>query len=231
MNLFEYLAEMTNWTRPSTGIMAHLGQHLGLTLLGVGIAAVIAIPLGMLIGHTHRGRHLLAVLGALARAVPWIGLVVVFVLLVGVDGGGVLVTLVIAAAPVILMATATATGAADPDAVHSARALGLSPIQVAATIEWPLALPQILIGVRTATLLVVATVTISAYAGASGLGRLLVEGQRQGQGGYPQMFAGAVLVAAVAVLLHSVLTAASWAAKRASRRSARFDDLIPLPSA
>lgn len=231
MSLFEYLAEMTNWTRPETGIVARIVQHLVLTVLAVGLAAVVTIPLGMLIGHAHRGRLVLAGLGTVTRAVPWVGLVVALVLLVGADGSGLLVILVIAAAPVILVATATGVGAADPAAVHSARALGLGPIQVAGTIEWPLALPQILTGVRTAGLLVVATVTVAAYAGAGGLGRFLVDGQRQGPGGYPQMFTGAVLVAAVAVLLHVLLAAATWAAARTGRRTARFDDRLPLPAA
>lgn len=231
MNLFEYLTEMTSWTRPETGIMARLLQHLVLTVIGVALAAVIGIPLGLLIGHTHRGRPVLSVLGALGRAVPWIGLIVALVLLVGVDGPGLLVTLVVAAVPVILIATANGVRAVDPAAVHAARALGLSPIQIIGTIEWPLALPSIMTGLRTAGLLVVATVTVAAYAGADGLGRFLVDGQRQGPGGYPQVFTGAVMVAAVAVLLHVLTAGATWAVARTGRRATRWDDLVPLPAA
>ena len=75
--------------------------------------------------------------------------------------------------------------------------------QVVGQVEWPLALPLVISGLRSATLQVVATATVAAFVGGGGLGRLLISGQRTSN--YPQMFAGAFLIALLAIVLDLLL--------------------------
>ena len=112
------------------------------------------------------------------------------VLLLGTGFGKTVLVLTLLALPAILTATAAGIHGADREAVHAARALGMSEGQVISKVEWPLALPLVISGLRSATLQVVATATVAAFVGGGGLGRLLISGQRSGN--YPQMFAGRV---------------------------------------
>jgi osmoprotectant transport system permease protein len=97
-----------------------------------------------------------------------------------------------------------------------------------AKVEWPLALPLVISGLRSATLQVVATATVAAFAAGGGLGQLLTSGQASQN--YPQMFAGAVLVAALAIIFDLLLSAVGWAAGRRTRprgRTTRSAQPIP----
>ena len=87
--------------------------------------------------------------------------------------------------------------------MHAARALGMSERQIVAKVEWPLALPLVISGLRSASVQVVATATVAAYSGGGGLGRLLITGNATGN--YPEMFAGALLVAVLAMVLDVLL--------------------------
>jgi osmoprotectant transport system permease protein len=89
--------------------------------------------------------------------------------------------------------------------------------QIVGQVEWPLALPLVISGLRSATLQVVATATVAAFAAGGGLGRLLISGQRTSN--YSQMFAGAVLIALLAIALDILLGGIGWAAARAARPS------------
>lgn len=207
MNVLGYLLDPASWMRPGDGIVLRIIQHLVLTVVAVGIAAVVAVPSGVLIGHARRGHAAVLGVSQVARSVPTLGLLVLMVLLIGVGDVGVGLPLVILAVPPILAATVTGMRTADHGAVHTARALGLSPVQVAVRIELPLAAPRMVAGLRSAAVQVVAVTTVAAYTGAGGLGRLIVDGQRVGPGGYPQMFAGAVLVAGLAIVLDALFAA------------------------
>ncbi|HTF39990.1 MAG TPA: ABC transporter permease [Propionibacteriaceae bacterium] len=211
MNLFEYLADPANWTGPG-GIWNLLLQHLGYTVASVGLAAVIAIPLGIVIGHTGRGSFLVIGLSNAARAIPTLGLLVLVVLLLGTGIGPIIGVLAILALPPVLTATAAGIRGADHEAVHAARAIGMSEPQVVAKVEWPLALPLVISGLRSATLQVVATATVAAYSSGQGLGRLLITGNATRN--YPEMFAGAFLVAVLAIVLDILLGGLGWLARR-----------------
>src|SRR5215207_8732493 len=171
MNLFEYLADPANWTGPG-GIWDLLLQHLGYTVASVGLAAVIAIPLGIVIGHTRRGSFLVIGLSNAARAIPTLGLLVLVVLLLGTGIGPIIGVLAILALPPVLTATAAGIHGADHEAVHAARALGMSEPQIVAKVEWPLALPLVISGLRSASLQVVATAARTSTPIASGISRL-----------------------------------------------------------
>jgi osmoprotectant transport system permease protein len=211
MNIFSYLTDPANWQGPA-GIWNLLLQHLAYTAASVAIAAAIAIPLGIFIGHTGRGSFLVIGVSNAARAVPTLGLLVLVVLLLGTGVGPIIGVLAVLALPPILTATATGIHGADPEAVHAARALGMSARQIVSKVEWPLALPLVISGLRSATLQVVATATVAAYSSGEGLGRLLITGNATRN--YPEMFAGAFMVAALAVVLDILLGGLGWLASR-----------------
>jgi osmoprotectant transport system permease protein len=224
MNLFEYLADPANWTGPD-GIWNLLLEHLGYTVASVGIAAAIAIPLGIVIGHTGRGSFLVIGLSNAARAIPTLGLLVLVVLLLGTGTGPIIGVLAILALPPVLTATAAGIRGADHEAVQAARGLGMSAWQVVAKVEWPLALPLVISGLRSATLQVVATATVAAYSSGQGLGRLLITGNATRD--YPEMFAGAFLVAVLAIVLDILLGGLGWLA---GRRAHPGPKTIPEPA-
>jgi len=228
VNLLSYLQDAANWSG-SASVPSLLWQHLGYTGLAVGVAALIALPLGIVIGHTGRGSVLVIGTSNAARALPSLGLLVLMVLLLGTGLWPIVLVLALLAIPPILTATAVGVQGADPDAVHAARALGMTPGQMVTKVEWPLALPLVISGLRSATLQVVATATVAAFAAGGGLGRLLISGQRNND--YPQMFAGAVLVAALAVVLDLVLGGLGWLAGRHARPRGRTPRAaVPAPT-
>lgn len=210
----DYLLDPANWTNPDAGILILIGQHLLYTVLAVLAAAVVGIPFGILIGHTGHGRFVGIGLSNAARAIPSLGLLVLVVTLLDTGIGPVIGVLAILALPPILTATAAGVSGADSEAVHAARALGMTGNQVVGKVEWPLALPLVISGLRSASLQVVATATIAAFVSSGGLGRLLITGQATGN--YSMMFAGAVLVAALAILLDLLLGLIGWLAARRS---------------
>jgi osmoprotectant transport system permease protein len=214
MNIFAYLQDPANWLGPDN-ILDLLLQHLAYTAASVAIGAAIAIPLGILIGHTGRGSFLVIGLSNGARAIPSLGLLVLVVLLLGTGFFKTVFVLTLLALPAILTATAAGIHGADREAVHAARALGMTEGQVVSKVEWPLAVPLVISGLRSATLQVVATATVAAFVGGGGLGRLLISGQRTND--YPQMFAGAFLIALLAIVLDLLLGAIAWLAARRAR--------------
>jgi osmoprotectant transport system permease protein len=228
MNLFDYLTDPANWTG-ETGIGYLLLQHLGYTVAAVGIAALIAIPLGIFIGHTGKGSFLVIGVSNAARAIPSLGLLVLVVLLLGTGVGPIIGVLAILAVPPILTATAAGIDGADRGAVHAASALGMSAGQVVRHVEWPLALPLVISGLRSAALQVVATATIAAYSSGTGLGRLLITGNANRN--YSEMFAGAFLVALLAIVLDIMLGAIAWLlARRRSSRSKTIGSALAVPA-
>ena len=218
MNVFDFLLDRSNWFGPSQ-ILDLLLQHLYFTVTSVLLAAVVAIPLGILIGHTGRGSFLVIGLSNAARAIPSLGLLFLAVMLLGTGEGNIIVVLAILALPAMLTATAAGVSGADREAVHAGRALGMTERQVVSRVEWPLALPLVVSGLRSATLQVVATATVAAFASGGGLGQLLTSGQAQSD--YSQMFAGAVLIAALAIVLDLLIGLAGWGAARRARPRSR----------
>jgi osmoprotectant transport system permease protein len=220
MNLFAYMSDPANWSGPG-GIWQLLLQHLGYTVAAVGIAAAIAIPVGIFIGHTNHGSFLVIGLSNAARAIPTLGLLVLVVLLLGTGVGPIIGVLALLALPPILTATAAGIHGADHEAVHAARALGMSELQIVAKVEWPLALPLVISGLRSASLQVVATATVAAYSGGGGLGRLLITGNATRN--YSEMFAGAFIVALLAIVLDVLLGGLGWLAGRRARGGRTID--------
>jgi osmoprotectant transport system permease protein len=194
----EFVTTPANWSGDD-GIPQRLLEHIEYTVLAVGIAALIALPVGMLIGHTGRGAFLAINIGNAARAIPTLGLLVLVVTWRGIGLLPVLVALVVLAVPPILTSTYAGIQAVESSTKDAARGMGLSEGQILRQVEVPVALPLILSGVRSATLQVIATATIAAYVALGGLGRFLIDGLSIRD--YGQMAVGAVLVAGLAVLV------------------------------
>lgn len=197
-----WLANPSHWGG-SGGIWVRIGQHLILTVLAVLVAAVIALPSGVLIGHTGRGAALVGALTGGARAIPTLGLLTLFGLLFGIGLKAPLVSLIVLAIPSLLAGAYAGIESIDPVTTQAATAIGMSPAQVILRVEVPLALPIIVGGLRAATLQVVATSTLAAYIADFGLGRYLFSGLKSRN--YAEMLGGALLVIVVSLVAELVL--------------------------
>lgn len=206
MNLFtqalSWLADPAHWTGAG-GIPHRTVQHLAITGIAVAASALIALPAGVLIGHTRRGAGVIGAIAGAARAIPTLGLLTLFGLAFGIGVQAPLLALIVLAIPSLLAGAYAGVQSVDPATPAAARAIGMSPAQVITTVEIPLALPVIIGGLRAATLQVVATATLAAYTSDTGLGRYLFAGLKSRD--YPQMLAGAFLVIALALVLELVL--------------------------
>lgn len=200
--LLDWFSAPAQWSGPNA-IPARVLEHLGYTLLAVVIAAVIALPLGALIGHTRRGE--LAVVGVAngLRALPELGVLVLFVLLLGLGLLPPTLALVLLAIPPMLAGAYSGVAGADPGAVDAARGMGMRESQILLQVEVPSAVPLVLGGVRFATLQVIATATIAAYVGLGGLGRYILDGFSVRD--YPQVLGGALVVAVLSIVVELVL--------------------------
>ncbi|CDK01053.1 ABC-type glycine betaine transport, permease protein [Microbacterium sp. C448] len=211
MNLFaETLAWLMNperWSGP-LGIPVAIAQHLGYTFLAVLVAAVIAIPVGWAIGHTGKGREIAVAISGAARAIPSFGLLVLLVLLMGVlqTQAAAIITFVLLGIPSILAGAYAGFEAIDRRVIDAGRAMGMTEWQILWRIEVPLGLPLLVSGLRAATLQIVATVTIAAYVGLGGLGLYIIQGINLNR--FDQVLAGAILVAALALVLDALFAIA-----------------------
>ncbi|WP_118915763.1 ABC transporter permease [Mycobacterium shigaense] len=224
-----YLLTADNWTGP-VGLAARTIEHLEYTALAVGASALIAVPLGMLIGHTGRGT--LLVVGTVngLRALPTLGVLLLGVLLFGLGIGPPLVALTLLGVPSLLAGTYAGIASVEPTVVDAARAMGMTEAQVLLRVEVPNALPLILGGLRNATLQVVATATVAAYASLGGLGRYLIDGIKMRE--FQLALVGALMVAALALALDALLAFAVWLSVPGTgrlRRSRRRDHVKPAP--
>ena len=202
-----YMLTADNWTGP-VGLAARIGEHLEYTAIAVGASALIAVPIGMIIGHTGRGA--LLVVGAVngLRALPTLGVLLLGVLMFGLGAAPPLAALMLLGIPSLLAGTYAGIAGVDPTAVDAARALGMTEAQVLLRVEVPNALPLILGGLRNATLQVVATATVAAYASLGGLGRYLIDGIKERE--FQLALVGALTVAALALVLDGLLALAVW---------------------
>lgn len=177
-------------------------EHLVLSGAAIGVALVLAIPLGVVLGHLHRGSFLAINVGNVGRALPSLAVIAIGVALLGIGFGNVLVALVVLAVPPMLTNAYVAVDEADAEAVEAARGMGMSPLQVLARVELPLAAPLLFAGIRTASVYVVATATIAAIAGGGGLGEIIVNQASYGLAG---VVGAALCVTALALITDGVL--------------------------
>lgn len=205
---WSYVSTAANWTGPA-GLAARTVEHLEYTGLAVAAAVVIAVPIGMVIGHTGRGQVLVVGVVNGLRALPTLGVLLLGVLLFGLGIGPPIAALMLLGIPSLLAGTYAGIAGVDPLVVDAARAMGMTESRVLLRVELPNAMPLLLGGLRSATLQVVATATVAAYASLGGLGRYLIDGIKERQ--FHIALVGAVMVAALALILDAVLALAVWA--------------------
>lgn len=202
--VWHWLTDPANWSG-SDSIGTRLVEHTWYSLAALAVAALIAIPAGLVIGHSGRGRFAVINLAGAARAIPSMGLLFVMVLWLFPKFPGdaafimpMEIILVVLAIPPILAGAYAGVEGVDPAARDAAKGMGMSGAQVLGKVELPCALPLIFSGLRSAALQVIATATIAAYTGAGGLGRFIFDGLKVQD--LPQMVTGALLVALLALL-------------------------------
>jgi osmoprotectant transport system permease protein len=199
-----WLTQAQQW-HGADGIPGRLIQHLEYTGIAVALAALIALPLGLLIGHTGRGGFVVVTLANFGRALPTLGLVVLAFLVSNGSSAAVFVALVVLAIPPILVNTYEGILGVDRDVKDAAQGMGMTPSQVLLRAEVPIATPLILLGLRTAAIQVVATATIAAYIGLGGLGRYIIDGLARDD--YAVVGGGAIVVVALALAVQVLFVA------------------------
>ena len=214
-----YIFTAANW-EGKAGLGVRILEHLQYTAVAVVFSALIAIPIGMLIGHTGRGTFLVVTGGNALRALPTLGVLLLGVLLWGLGLLPPTVALMLLGIPPLLAGTYAGIANVDRTVVDAARSMGMTETRVLLRVEVPNALPLILGGLRTATLQVVATATVAAYASLGGLGRYLIDGIKVRQ--FYLALVGALLVTALALVLDGLLALAVWASVPGSGRFRRM---------
>jgi osmoprotectant transport system permease protein len=172
-------------------------EHLELSGAAIGLALLIAIPLGVVLGHLHRGSFLAINVSNIGRALPSLAIISIGLGILGIGFVNVMVAMVVLAVPPILTNAYVAVDSVDADAVEAARASGMSPGQVLRRVEIPLAIPLIFAGIRTGAVYVIATATLAAVGGGGGLGDVIVNQASYGTAG---VIAGSLAVTALAFL-------------------------------
>jgi osmoprotectant transport system permease protein len=213
-----YLSSVRDWVTDGAhwhgveGIPNRLVEHIEISLVSLLFAILIALPIGLVLGHFRRGGFAVLSVGNLGRAIPALSILLLAVLVFGVgDPPRVLtsigivsipafIALVALAIPPILTNAYVGVSEIDPQVRDAATGMGMSGGQVLARVELPLASPTIMAGVRTSAVAVVATATLLAVVGGGGLGRFIIDGAAIALDD-PRIFVGAVLVALLSVVV------------------------------
>jgi osmoprotectant transport system permease protein len=183
-------------------------EHLKVSGIALAVSLALALPLGLLLGHQGTGELLAVAAGNAGRAIPELALIALLVAFVGTGTVNVALALAVLGIPPILTNTFVGVHQVDPQAVEAARGMGMSERQVALRVELPLAAPTIMSGVRTAAINIIATATIAPLAGVLTLGDFILSRNVYGDEG---VLAGAILVAALALIVELALAAVQWA--------------------
>jgi osmoprotectant transport system permease protein len=201
-SVLEWLASSAHW-QGTDGIPNRVAEHLFVSALALGVAGLLALPIGVALGHGGKGGFAAINIANIGRALPSMAILALALPLALALGLGLgfwptLFAMVPLGIPPMLTNAYIAVRAVDRDVVDVARAMGMREWQVLARVELPLAASLILAGVRNAAVAIIATATLGAWVAGGGLGRYIVDGLARQE--YPRLFVGAVLVAALSVL-------------------------------
>lgn len=206
----QWLADPLHWQGPN-GIPARLEEHVAISALSLLLSALVAMPLGLWIGHTGRMSWLVVSSANAWRALPSfavIGLLVPVTTAIDPNLGftlyPTLVAMIVLAGPPILVNSYEGIAGVDRDLVEAARGMGMRERQILLGLEVPIALPVLATGIRSAAVQVIATATLGAVFGFGGLGRYIILGNDNKNDG--ELFGGVVLVAALALATLAVFT-------------------------
>ncbi|MGG8405648.1 ABC transporter permease [Streptomyces sp. 12297] len=203
----DWLADGANWSGES-GVWHRLGEHVYVSGLALLIACAVALPVGLGLGHLGKGGALAVNISNVGRAVPVFAVLALFMVSPLRSAGYVptVTALVLFALPPLLTNAYVGMREVDRSVIEAARGMGMSGGQLFRQVELPLARPLVMTGLRSAAVQVVATATIAAMVGQGGLGRIITAGFNTYN--TPQVVAGALLVALLALLVEGVLVAA-----------------------
>jgi len=177
-------------------------RHIEVAALALGLSLVIALPLGLYLGHRGKGELVAVGIGNAGRAVPELALIAFMAIAIGVGLLNVTIALAVLGIPPILTNTFVAIKQVDRAPVDAARGMGMSELGVVTRVEMPLGVPTIMSGVRTAAINIVATATIAPLAGVLTLGDLFLARNVYGDEG---VLAGAIVVALLALTVELAL--------------------------
>lgn len=194
----EMFTTAANWWG-TDGFVNRTREHVAMSAAALATAMVLALPLGLVLGHTGRGGPLAINLSNLGRAVPSFAIIVLMASIVGIGAKPAYIALVALAVPPMVTNTYTAIRSVDPEVREAAVGMGLTGGQVLRRVEVPMSLPLIMAGIRTSGVQVVATATLAAIVGWGGLGRYIIDGLATRD--FVEVFAGAVLVAFLSLLV------------------------------
>jgi osmoprotectant transport system permease protein len=207
--VWSWLTDPAQW-QGSDGVPARIVEHLTYSAAALAIAAVVAVPAGLWVGHTGRGKVLVVNTAGTLRAIPSLGLLFVAVLVLGPRLQGdaafyapTLLVLAVLAVPPIMAGAYAGVAQVDPAARDAARGMGMTGREVLFKVEVPCAMPLLISGFRSAALQVVATATLAATVGLGGLGRYLIDGLSVRD--YGQMAGGAVVIALLALAVDGLV--------------------------
>jgi len=203
INAFRFMADNPHL------LLTKTGEHLELSGAALGIALLLALPIGLWLGHLHRGLFVAASVSNVGRALPSLVLIAFGLTILGVGFWNNTAALVVLAVPPILTNAYFAIDTVDRDAVEAARGMGMTGRQVLLQVELPLGLPFVLAGIRISAIFVIATATIAAVAGGGGLGQIIVNQASYGLSG---VVAASLWVSALAFLAAFILSAIRRAA-------------------
>lgn len=191
---------MAGWiaANPQLFIVA-LQNHLWLSGIALVAVLLIALPLGLVLTRQRGLANAVIAIVNILRTVPSLALLVIMLPLLGTGFLPSVVALTLYGLPALLLNTYTGLTQVDADIVEAARGQGFSDRQVMTQIEIPLALPVIFAGIRTAAVQIVSAATLAAFIGGGGLGELITAGMANFN--FPQLVAGAVAVAALALVV------------------------------
>ncbi|MGW6359310.1 ABC transporter permease [Streptomyces sp. NPDC055092] len=204
---YDWLATGANW-QGEKGVWHRLAEHLYFSGVTLAVSCLIALPLALWLGHIGKGGGLAVNISNAGRAVPTLAVLVLLTLTpLGRHGDlPTFIALVLFAVPPLLTNAYIGMREVDRAVVEAARGMGMSGGQVFRRVELPLAYPMVMTGIRLAAVQVIATATLAAMAGKGGLGRIITAGFNLQD--TPQVVAGAVLVALLALLVEGVLAGA-----------------------
>jgi osmoprotectant transport system permease protein len=195
-NVLHWFADPAHWSGPD-GIPVRLVQHIQLSAESVAIGALLALPVGIVLGHYGRFGNLAINISNVGRAVPSFGILVIAFQVFGLGDLPIVISLAALAIPPMVTNTYVALREVDPDIKEAARGMGYREFAQILRVELPLSVPLIMAGVRTSAVQVVATATLAALIAGGGFGRYVIDGLAQYN--YSKLVAGAILVALLAL--------------------------------
>jgi len=194
-----------NWASVSSGlgIGGEIVAHLLLTLESLLVAVVIAVPLGLAIGHTGRGRNVAILAGNVVRAFPTLGLLSILLIALTANLLTPIAVFALLGIPPLLAGAYAGLESVDRQTVDAARAVGMTEWQILTKVELPLAAPLLLGGLRSSTLQIIATVSLVSEFGFDSVGQFIINGAATQD--YVQMIGGSIIVTALALLADAIL--------------------------